>query len=170
MPTAPEALTAFDWWSGIVLPSVSGAASVLLAVAALVVSVRALRQSNKVMQQTARRERAVEAERLNRLVAVTVKGLGEESPWPAFAEVSSAHGEFDRADRQGAKSVTAQLQAYLLQKIGPGIDDTAKNWVMVDIWARTLNGISRYLEDDTEEWRLELLSVADARERHADRQ
>jgi hypothetical protein len=165
MLAASEAVTAFDWWSGIVLPSISAVASILLAAAALVVSVRALRQSNKVMQQTSRRERAVEADRLNRLAAVTAEALTDDATWPALAEVSSAHGEFDRNDRQGAKSVTAQLQAWLLHNNDPGMDKILKNWVVVDIWSRTLDGISRYLEDDSERWRLELLSTADVMER-----
>jgi len=165
MPTTSEALTAFDWWSGVILPSVSGAASIVLAAAALVVSVRALRQSNKVVQQTARRERSIEAERLNYLVSVTAQGLTDDSPWLAFAEVSAAHSDFSRADRQGAKSVTAQLQVWLSHKIDPGMDKTLKNWVMVDIWSRTLDGVTRYLEDDTEQWRLELLSAEDVMER-----
>ncbi|MBF4616306.1 hypothetical protein [Curtobacterium sp. VKM Ac-1376] len=175
MLAASEALTAFDWWSGIILPSVSGGASILLAGAALVVSIRALRQSNKVMQQTARRERAIEVERLKHLVDVTAQAFrGDEPPWTAFGEVSAAHGEFDRADRQGAKSVTKQLQTWLLHKIdpemSPGMDKVVTNWVTVDIWGRILDGITRYLEDDSEQWRLELLSPADVMERRASRQ
>jgi len=170
MPSAREALTAFDWWSGIVLPSVTGVATVVLATAALIVSVRAFRQSNRAVQQTARRERAIEAGRLQHLLAITAKALNEESPWSALMEVSDALSEFDRADRQGAKSVAEQLRTWLLHQIEPeGMDKMLKNWVMVDIWTRTLDGIGRYLKDDTEQWRLERLSAQDARERHAGR-
>jgi hypothetical protein len=162
LATSQVAPTSFEWWSGIVLPTVFGIGSLALSGAALLIARIALRDSRRAEQRAGRQVRVAESEVLNRLVAGTAQAITNNAPMSAMVDVIQAQNQFALSNRHGPRSIAAQLLYWLsyVEEHEPDRHDRLR--IVIDILSYPQTGIQTYIEDSSETWTLPVRSIDDA--------
>lgn len=152
---------AFDWWSGIWLPLIVGAGSLVLAGAALVISLFAWSDSRKAEKNSRRTDRAERVRELYIAAMDTATAIIDGNSAEAYGKARDLQSTFALSKIEGPRSIAAQL-LYWCMYAEEADPDKARRWnIASDISTHVLSGITRYVEDDSGRWKLEMRTIKD---------
>jgi hypothetical protein len=163
--TAASKPSQFDWWAGVWIPIISGAVTLVVAVASLIIALVALRIARATMLDARRVRRMKRAAELTALTGQTANDIWRGNFDEAWNRVRDHNAELALASDKQPASIVVQLMYWALYAMQHRPDRQLREDIATEILFEIESAIAKYAADDSGTWTMTKRTINNLRQR-----
>lgn len=153
--------SAFEWWSGVWIPVVSGGVTLIVAAASLVIALVALRVARETMHDGRRIHRMKRAAQLSALSTATANDIWSGNFDDAWARARDVGAELSLAKDHQPASIATQVIYWAMYAMQHRPAQKLREDIAAEILFEVDSAIAAYAADDRGVWKLTRRTIFD---------